>query len=525
MFQNTVQRDGVIGLPAWAALVSLLIAASTASAADPWSALIDPENSLTFNVLREDQAVFHIGLGGWGPKWSWVGLQNRQKAKDGRLSVHVPFVATKEKGDVIDVHFEARQPSPRQLVFRYDLESARDVPLTMLIASVNFEPIASKGTLTLTHVDGKPTQIGLPVRGIRAVPATSQADFAFDKGGTVTMKLDPPCPVSFDNGMRVMLASDLFRQGKRQVTLTLTFPDQVGFHASQADIDKLSRTLSGPDWFAFQPSKEVAPGVIDMDGWLDKPAGKHGGVRMVDDGFAFEDGKPVKFWGVNLSYTTNAPDRPTADFTAARFAKYGVNAVRMHKFSYPTNQMGIGDPADSTRMDSKGLDRLDYFSSTLKDRGVYFGWSHTFGFRVVPGDRKRLLAYDEIASQLNGNTYAFIHFAEDVQDLMIEMVVNLLKHKNPYTGRTYADEPALCFIELQNEDDIFFYTSEKAFNACPTYKQRFQERFAAWLKKRHGSQEHLKTAWGDALRPGETLAEASIVPQLNPWVFVEDNVP
>ncbi len=59
---------------------------------------------------------------------------------------------------------------------------------------------------------------------------------------------------------------------------------------------------------------------------------------------------------------------------------------------------------------------------------------------------------------------------------MIEMVVNLLKHKNPYTGRTYADEPALCFIELQNEDDIFFYTSPGAFNACPTCKKHFLER-------------------------------------------------
>ena len=159
-------------------------------------------------------------------------------------------------------------------------------------------------------------------------------------------------------------------------------------------------------------------------------------------------------------------------------------------------------------MDPKGLDRLDYFASKLKEHGVYFGWSHTYGFHVVPGDRKRLLAYDEIAKNLKGNTYAFINFAEDVQDLMIEMVVNLLKHKNPYTGLTYAEEPALCFIELQNEDDIFFYTSEKAFNACPTYKKQFLERFAAWLKDRYGSQEKLQTAWGDALQPGETLADA-----------------
>ena len=155
--------------------------------------------------------------------------------------------------------------------------------------------------------------------------------------------------------MHVMLASELFRKGKRSVTLTLTFPDDVLFQAAQADLDKFSRTLAGPDWFAFQPSKEVVPGVIDMDRWLDGPAGKHGGVRIVKDAFAFEDGTPIKFWGVNLSYTASAPDKETADFTSARYAKYGVNAVRMHKFSYPTGQGGIGDPerlhAHGTRRD------------------------------------------------------------------------------------------------------------------------------------------------------------------------------
>jgi hypothetical protein len=506
-------------------LTTLLILAATAPAAGQWSALIDPDNALAFNFLRDDRPVFHVALGGWGPKWAWVGVHARPQAGDRRPSVRVPFVVNKDRGEVIDVHFEALQLTARQVALVYDLESARDVPLTLLIAGFTFESVGSQGTLTLSHADGKPTRLELPVRGTRSAPATSQADFAFEKGGTISMKIDPPCPIAFDNGMRVVLASELFRQGKRGVMLTLTFPEDVAFHTTQADLDRFSRTPAGPDWFAFQPAKEVVSGIIDMDRWLDRPAGKNGGVRMVKDGFAFEDGTPVKFWGVNLSYIASAPDRETADFTAARFAKYGINAVRMHKFSYPTGQMGIGDPNDSTRMDPNGLDRLDYFASRLKEHGVYFGWSHTYGFHVVPGDRERLLAYDEIATNLKGNTYAFIHFAEDVQDLMIEMVVNLLKHKNSYTGRTYADEPALCFIELQNEDDIFFYTSEKAFDACPTYKKRFLARFAAWLKERYGSQKELQAAWEGALRPSETLADGTIVPQLNPWFFGADHLP
>jgi hypothetical protein len=524
MFHN-LTKIAVRALHCHITLVGLLVSISAARAAEPWSAVIDPDNSLSFSFLHEDRPAFRVGLSGWGPKWAWVGMHAQEKSKEGRVTARVPFAVNKDKGDVIDVQFEASQPGARKIAFRYDLEAGQEVPLTMLIAGVIFETEGSRGKLTFSHAEGKETKLDMPVRGFHNVPVTSQAQFAFDKGGTITMQFDPPCSISCDNDVRIKLAAENFPKGKRTVTLTLTFPSDVAFYTTQADLEKFSRTLTSPDWFEFKPSKDLVEGAIDMNRWLDKPAGKHGGVRMVKDRFEFTDGTPVKFWGLNLSFTGNAPDRETADFTAARYAKYGVNAVRMHKFTYPTGQMGIGDPNDSTKMDAKGLDRLDYFSSKLKEHGVYFGWSHSYGFKVVPGDRKRLLAYDEIEKNLKNNTYAFIHFAEDVQDLMIEMVVNLLKHKNPYTGLTYAEEPALCFIELQNEDDIFFYTSEAAFNACPTYKKKFLERFATWLKEHYGSQEKLKTAWADALKDNETLKDADVVPQLNPWFFGDDHLP
>jgi hypothetical protein len=504
-----------------------LVASGSAPAlgSEPWSAVIDPENSLSFHCVRGDQPMFRLAVGGWGPQWAWVGIDSREKAQGDRLSLRAPFVVNRDAGEVIDVGCEVWRPEPRQVAFRYTLEAKRDVPLTMLMVGLQTEGKAGDATLTLIHPEGEPTRLPLPLRGIQQAPPTSRAEFTFAGGEMVAMILDPPCPIAFDNGMRVMLASERFGKGRRVATLTLAFPSDVALKASQADLDELSRTLAGPDWFAFQPATEVVPGVIDMDGWLERPAGRRGGVRMSRDGFVFEDGAPAKFWGTNLSYTAPAPDRAIAERTAARFAKYGINAVRMHKFSYAKDQMGIGDLNDSTRMDPEGLDRFDYFAAKLKERGIYFGWSHTFGFHVRPGDRDRLLAYDEIARNLNGNTYAFIHFAEDVQDLMIEMVVNLLRHRNPYTGATYAEEPALCFVELQNEDDIFFYTSERAFQACPTYRKRFQERFAEWLRRRYGSAAKLAEAWGEALKPEESLAEATIVPQLNPWFFSANHLP
>jgi hypothetical protein len=494
-------------------------------AAGPWNALIDPENSLAYSFRRGDQAAFKIDFTTWGPKWAWVGVRAGQRAQNGRVAARTQVVVNKAMGEVINLRCEVWQPGTKQLALQYDLESDRDIPITLLTAPIRFDPSVGRGPLTLTHAENKQTKLELPVRGKRSDPATSQVALDLGKGNSVRLALDPPCPIAFDGAMRIVLASDVYRKGTRRVTLTFTFPDDLTFLGSQADLIRLSRSLAGPDWFPFTPAKGPVEGVIDMDKWLEKPAGKRGGVRTVKDGFAFEDGTPVKFWGTNLSYTECAPEHRSAEFTAECFAKYGINAVRLHKFSYPTGQQGIGDPNDSTRMDAKGLERLDYFAAQLKNHGIYFGWSHTYGYRVVPGDRSRLLAYDEIANNLKGNTYALINYAEDVQDLMIEMVVNLLKHRNPYTDLTYAQEPALCFIELQNEDDIFFFTTERAFNACPTYKKKLQERYAAWLKERYGTQEKLRAAWGDALKANEGLADGSIVPQVNPWFFGSDNLP
>lgn len=78
MATNARPRPGVFGRPCWAALTALLILASTASAAGPWSRLINPDNSLAFSFLRDGRPVFQLSLAGWGPKWAWVGVQARK---------------------------------------------------------------------------------------------------------------------------------------------------------------------------------------------------------------------------------------------------------------------------------------------------------------------------------------------------------------------------------------------------------------------------------------------------------------
>ncbi len=251
-------------------------------------------------------------------------------------------------------------------------------------------------------------------------------------------------------------------------------------------------------WFVFSPTNTAEPGAIGMADWLDAPAGRHGFTTTQGDRIVFEDGTPVVFWGTNNNNEHVAPDRDEAERRAAWLAKFGMNAVRFHKFLWPGE--GIGSRERSTEFVPELLERMDYYVATLQRAGIYQTWSHIFGHRPQPGDRERLDAYDEVLAGggppfLAGSTYGIVNLFEDLQALNIEVTVNLLEHTNPHTGRRYADDPALAMIELQNEDNAW-WTAGEQLKAMPTYRAKLAARFSAWLKTKYGSHEALVAAWG-----------------------------
>ena len=282
-------------------------------------------------------------------------------------------------------------------------------------------------------------------------------------------------------------------------------------------------------WFPFDGD---AKGKGDRDGesytdvsaWLDAPAGRRGPVRNNGDALEFEDGTPAIFWGVNLCNARVAADEQTGEAWADYLARHGVNAVRFHKFTYPGPPAGykgegIGRPGGpSTDLDPALLDATDRFFHQLKSRGIHIGLSPIYGHRVEEGDRDRLLAYDEVARL--GSTQGLVNFAPDLQDLHIELVTNLLDHRNPYTGLRWADDPALIFVELQNEDNIFWGQTKAAVDASPTYRKLLDEQFSLWLLEKYGSQKRLTDAWGEgAMDEGETLEKRSVHPVPHHWWY------
>lgn len=255
--------------------------------------------------------------------------------------------------------------------------------------------------------------------------------------------------------------------------------------------------MQNEKWFPFKPNNDAAESVTDMSAWLDKPAGKHGFVKYDSSDYYFEDGTSAKFWGVNICSQRPYSDKDSVDKWSRYLSRHGINAVRFHKYT----SHGLSQES-STRMDPDKIDKMDYFQFRLRESGIYYGWSPIYGHKVKPGDSLKLLAYSEIASadlgsHLSYSTIGLVNFADDIQDLHIELFKNLLNHKNPYTGLKYAEDPALCFIEIQNEDDIFFGTTDQILKKCPSYKKLLTKKFTQWLREKYGSQAKLFNAWGN----------------------------
>ena len=273
-------------------------------------------------------------------------------------------------------------------------------------------------------------------------------------------------------------------------------------------------------WFPFRPSDAAAPGSLDLSGWLDAPAGKHGVVQIKGSDLRFGNGQQIRFWGTNIN--GNRPFMPPeeADVWVDFLARSGFNGLRFHKFTWEAS-----DGRHSTIIRPELWQNFDYLCKALRDRGIYYGWSHIYGHRVRPGDSTRLLAYDELAAtqfpwaHLNGTTASLVNFAEDLQALNIELTVNMLEHRNPLTGLRYADDPALAFVEFQNEDNIFWSAIERTLEQTPTYRQLLCSKFSGWLKEKYGNQERLEEAWqGEGIAGGESL-ETGIYPNPNHSLF------
>ncbi len=245
---------------------------------------------------------------------------------------------------------------------------------------------------------------------------------------------------------------------KREAHLTPLRGDLSGEAAfngdSESAIGGLAIAYAGPlvvpdcgGWVPMDHRKTIVPGsALDFSKIIphDAPAGKHGWLRSMGDHAEFEGlpGVPQRFCGVNFCGDANYPDTPEdAAALAERISRIGCNALRIHHHdnALARYENGVLVP------DAEAFDKLDRLVAECVKRGIYL----TTDIYV-----SRRVAWRDIGIDRDGNIPHFKTWQEATERGFrdwCDFARLFLSHVNPYTGRSYADEPAMPLLCTQNE--------------------------------------------------------------------------
>ena len=260
----------------------------------------------------------------------------------------------------------------------------------------------------------------------------------------------------------------------------------------------LACAAEGDAWFPFVISYGGADNASSVAHLLDAPAGKHGFVRVAGGEFVTDAG-PIRFNGTNITGPANFPEHDVADRLAARFARLGINCVRLHfmdtwyKNFMDVRKQGILDDDTKTqrKLSPQQLDKLDYMIAAFKKVGVYVNINLHVGRTL--DERDGLPGGSPWANKTVGQ------FMPRMVELQKEYARDLLTHVNRYTGNAYTDEPAVAMIEISNEDSGLVMTRRRMGikKLAQPFQDELQRQWNAWLKNKYPANE-VKYANGKA---------------------------
>jgi len=212
---------------------------------------------------------------------------------------------------------------------------------------------------------------------------------------------------------------------------------------------------------------------------LDAPAGKHGFVKVKDGHFYFEDGTRARFWGTNLCFGACFPEHKDAEVMANRIAYFGFNAVRLHHMDMQIEPNGIFESPG--KLSPRQLDKLDYLIFLLKQRGIYININTLVSrfFRESEG------VVD--ADNLGMAAKPVSLFDARLIELQKQYSKDLLTHLNPYTKLRYRDDPAVCLVEITNENTL----AELNPSSLPEYyRKEYDELNNGWKANQGKNRGH-----------------------------------
>ncbi len=514
------------------AILCLTAGPGVGSADSPLTVL--PLNAQNTVFLWDNQEYLDLSLAGWGPGWAWQSFEGEVQA-EGEVSRASARTTIASSGARVEIAARTTPTGPQQLRFQVRIRSDRDTDLTLLMAGVQLaEPAFARGEVEALFADGSRRSFPLPLGRQGLGESVRSFTLVDGQGRRTTWHLEPALEVTSDRDLRIGLARSLQADVPVEASWTIELPAPLTFYAHP---DQVPADPADAAWYPFTPDDDLSMHTeIGMQDWWESPAGKHGRIRARGDRLYYHE-RPIKLWGLNLCFHGGAaPTHELAERRAALYRKFGINAVRLHKWVDGPGWAGIQTEASAVRFDPEGLDRFDYQNAQFRQAGIFLKLSQAFGtIRVGPDDRQtvpyaeELGAFERPDSRVGGGN-STLFYSTELQDLTIRQLQNILTHRNPYTGLTYAEDPAIAFVEIVNEASILFYTSMNPLRDSPTLRRRTARHFSHWLRERYRDHAGLLAAWGEAALDSfdevptpdgqpEHLDRDNLLPLGNPWFW------
>ena len=235
----------------------------------------------------------------------------------------------------------------------------------------------------------------------------------------------------------------------------------------------------GKGWTPVTVKQSILPGsALDFSALTEAPAGKYGRVVAVGDHFEFAGrrGEPVRFYGVNLTFTANFLPREEAREFARHLRRLGYNAVRLH---HVDGYHGLTYRSRGNRIHPERMALLDATCAAMIEEGLYITTDLYVGRNEVTFSSLGIDLPGKI-SQRDYKVWAMVD--PRVFDDLKAFAKDWLTHVNLYTGRSYAAEPALMSIAFLNENN-YALADYWTLNRCPAWR----EKWTAWVVARKKS--------------------------------------
>lgn len=278
----------------------------------------------------------------------------------------------------------------------------------------------------------------------------------------------------------------------------------------------LGATEDTSDWTPWPAVEPVAGSALDLSGMNPEPAGARGRVIVKGGHFATEaDGNRIRFWGCNISSEQNFLSPGDADILARRLAQGGINIARLHHMDNPWGTATGGsiwskDRPDHLQIDAGQLDKLHRLVAALKTRGIYSNVNLKVSKTLVPED-----GFPASIAQTPPFQKQVDYFQHRMVELQKEYARQLLTAKNPYTGLSLAEDPAVAVVEINNENSLL---GQRTRDAGRRLEQLLPEPFrgelaalwSQWLAKKYADDATLAAAWQQGATPrGPSLLAAA----------------